>query len=143
MAWPILSLIGMGSLTIMVLLINAMNKTGISMIQIMTSLFVFASVFYLGYILKLREAISISPKFVLFAITGGFLMFIANVVVFDAIAKAPNPALPIVIVGFQGAIIAVASVFLFKDKLTLTQGIGILFGIISLILINVSIKTQS
>lgn len=67
----------------------------------------------------------------------GTLFFFGNMLFFDALVNAPNAGLPRAIMTTELIFITFMSYWLFDQKISLKQGLGIIFVIIGALLISV------
>ncbi len=138
-----MSFVGLFSISTMTLIITYLVRKGFTTIFV---LFVLVSILTILYGLQavltksLPSSISLNQWLLLFG--GGIASAIGNYGLYRATALSPNPGLVITIFGLQGGIVAVAAVWLFKDKLNLVQIIGILLGVIAVIIIGLGSRSN-
>ena len=133
MNWIVKSVTALFTSSIMVLLINQAVKLGMPVSATLMIVFLEAGAAYVvTTYLKTHFATPLTIPAVLFALGAGILSYIANQVQFEAVASAPNPGLPIAILGANSAVVAVLALILFGDKLTLIQVAGVIMTIVGI-----------
>jgi drug/metabolite transporter (DMT)-like permease len=141
LSWPILSCIAVLSFSVMVTLISFVTRRGISVPLMLLSVSIVVIPFYFIQMIHSGGLSPLAPSSILLLICIGVMSGIGNIAQFEAVKNAPNPGLPLTIVGFYSALVAIIAVFVFKDKLTFLQIVGILTALVGVSLISLSGKT--
>lgn len=138
--WPILSFIAVFCFSIMILLTTAVTRRGVSVPIMLLSISIICIPLFIFYAASTGSISQLSVSSIAILLIAGILSAIGNLTQFEAIKVAPNPGLVITIVGLTSGIVAILSFFIFKDKLTFIQVIGIITAIVGVSLISLSGK---
>lgn len=141
-SWAFLSFLALFSLSVMTLIMTYLLKKGLPTIFVLFIVVLILVVFY-GTQLVATKAFpdAISLNYWLLLLIAGIFSVIGNYGLFKALSLAPNPGLVSTIVGLQGGLISILAVWFFKDKVNLTQMLGIALGIIAIVVISLGSRT--
>lgn len=84
----------------------------------------------------IKSGQTVSPGSIVILLLASGVSIIGNIGQFEAAKVAPNAGLPFVVISFQSALIAIASLVIFKDTLTLQQILGMLMGLGGVIILS-------
>jgi hypothetical protein len=139
-SWPVLSLFTIGCFSVMVTLITVITRRGISTPLMLFSACIVAIPIYFAQTIANGGFAHLTVSNIIILICIGILSVMGGIAQFEAVRIAPNPGLPLAVIGFYSALVAVIAVFVFKDKLTMMQIIGIITALIGVSLISLSGK---
>jgi drug/metabolite transporter (DMT)-like permease len=136
-SWPILSFVGLVTLSVMTLIVTYLVRKGLPTVFVLFVLFVVASIVYGTQVFLTRaKPAAVPAQFWLLLLSIGILCAIGNLALFNAAAASPNPGLVVSIVGLQGAVVAVLAVIFLKDRISPVQLIGVVLGVIAVVIIG-------
>lgn len=135
--WFILSIIGLLCLSIMSFLITILAKKGYPVSFILLGIgVVFVIYYFCQTFIFTHSKFQITPITILILLLIGILSALGNLSAYQAASVAPNAGLALAIVSMQSMVVTFLAFIVFRDKLTTFQIIGIVFAVISIILIN-------
>lgn len=126
--WIGLSLATMGLMSVMLLLLNGLNRLGVD--QSITLLCLFAVILVVNAIYlvavgtPLRLPTTILPWILI--VGAAIASFLGNLCFLKAMHLSPNPGYPCAIEGSKMLLVTVVSLWLFASHLTLIKGVGVL-----------------
>ncbi len=135
--WFTYSCAALFSFATMIILITIVMRRGTNIGLVMTVLGIIpVSYFAIMAYQNLKMGGTISKGSVAILIVASILSIIGNIGQFEAAKIAPNAGLPFAVISFQSTLIAIASLVIFKDTLTLLQIAGMFMGLGSVLLLS-------
>jgi drug/metabolite transporter (DMT)-like permease len=138
--WPILSFVAVFCFSTMILLTTVITRRGVSVPLMLLSLSIICIPLYIFRAAATGGISQFSTSTTVILLAAGILSALGNLSQFEAIKAAPNPGLAITIVSLTSGVVAILSFFIFKDKLTFMQVIGIITALVGVSLISLSEK---
>jgi drug/metabolite transporter (DMT)-like permease len=138
--WPILSLLAMMCFSVMIILMTFIGRRGVSVPFMLLGISIVCIPLFYLHAASTGGFSQLTGLSIAILIIISILSAIGNIAQFEAMKASPNPGLPLTIVGFYSALVAVIAVFVFKDKLTIMQIIGIITALVGVSLISLSGK---
>lgn len=142
-SWLILSVIGLITISMMVILQTQLVRHGLSPAFV---LLIVCMVIAAGCIAQLLIGGGI-PKSVsawqwVLLLSAGILSTVGNLALVKAYGISPNPGLVTTILGLQGGLVAVIAVMVLRDKLNTIQLIGLILGLVGAAIIGWGSRTN-
>lgn len=136
MNWIFLSVIALLSFSVMSFLITYLTRKGYPVSFVLLGISIVVFFFYSAQaFLFSSEKPEITLGVVALILFIGILAALGNLASFQAANDAPNPGLAFAIGALSSGVVALMAFFIFKDKLSALQIIGLILALMSLILI--------
>src|SRR3989344_3370595 len=136
MSWFILSLIALLSFSAMSFLITLLTRKGYPVSLVLLGIAIVLLIFYSFKTFVLsseRPQLTFGVASLILLI--GLLSAIGNLASYRAATDAPNPGLALAIVALSSGVVTLLAFFIFKDKLTTLQIVGLALALTSIVLI--------
>jgi hypothetical protein len=126
--WIVLSLAAMGLMSIMLLLLNGLNRLGLDQSVTLLCVIPLFFVFNVAYILATGTPVRLPTTGLAWGLIVGAAVasFLGNLYNLKAMNVAPNPGYPVAIQSANVVFVTVLSIWLFAAHFSLLKGIGVL-----------------
>jgi len=143
MPWYILALLSALCFSVNIIVIKYALNLGLSGIVIMFFLYAGGAVCYLAHVLLQNQSLNLAPKILIMLLATGFLSYLGNYFQVTSILTAANPGYTAAIVATNGAIVTIASYYLFKSDLSTIKFLGVLSCVIGVALLSLPVSNQN
>lgn len=135
--WIALSLATMGLMSIMLLLLNGLNRLGVDQSVTLLGLFAMILVVNVVYLVAMRTPLRLptTPLPWVLIVGAAIASFLGNLCFLKAMNHAPNPGYPCAIEGSKVVIVTLISIWLFAAHFSYLKGLGALCCAIGVALI--------
>ncbi len=136
MEWFVYAFLAAVFFSVMTLIFKKLTVLGMEPALILLFIFGFGLLFYIFHIYFTKTTVKISYYLIFLIVIAALMSYMANLFSLKALKMAPNPGYAEGFVSIKLAIISIAAVFLFNSELDFVKIVGILFAILSVVLLS-------